>query len=1023
MAASGVSVSARIFLVSAFIAAATAIILSSASISHAGSNLNPPFIHHNLKITLYPDSRRFTAEDTITLPDQPHNSPDREISFELHRGLAPSIRTPDVHMSEESSEVFKSGLLPIEFYRVALPAGLHTFTLAYGGPLDRPDVPLAAEHAQKFSENSDMIAENGVYLSGDSYWYPRFDNELITFTVRVTLPGGWDAVSQGLRIFHDRTKKDTNVQWESPEPQEGIFIVAARFSEYVRPAGHYTAMVFLRSPDSGLADKYLEATVRYITMYEKLIGPYPYKKFALVENLWETGLGMPSFTLLGPKIIRFPFIITSSYPHEILHNWWGNSVFPDMAEGNWSEGLTAYLADYLIKEQEGDGAEFRQATLQNYADYVVGNRDFPIFEFRARHSPSSEAIGYGKSLMFFHMLRQELGDKIFVAGLQEIYRAYKFRFASFDDLRKTFEKVSGLALKGMFDEWILRTGAPKLKLRNVNAHPEKNGYVLNALIEQVQPGRTYHLLIPLAVTMEGKEQAFQSRVSMDKGILELSLHLPAQPLRLDIDPEFDIFRRLDREEMPPALSEALGAKKMLILLPASANSTLLQAYREFAVSLVNAGPDTVGIKLDTEVTKLPSDCAVTLLGFENRFLKEVMASLSGYGVKLNRKSVHIGKNEIQMERNSIVLTSRNPKNKDVALDMIATTVPAALPGLSRKLPHYHKYSYLGFEGDEPSNTLKGRWQVLDSPMTAFIHGRDGAVRKVEMAPLSPRTSLALLPAKISLIKEATMKYASSGMIVFALVLTLSGLAAANPKIQEKVVEYSAPGIVMKGYLAYDENIKGKRPGVMVVHEWWGLNDYTRKRARMLAELGYTALAVDMYGEGKEALNPEEATKLSSGVMKNFDDAVARFTAALDYLKQQPTVDPYNIAAIGYCFGGGIVLNMARQGIDLKGAASFHGSLTPVKPAKPGTVKAKILILNGGADKFITPEQIEAFKQEMKAADVGYQFISYPGALHAFTNPDADMYAKKFNLPIGYNADADRKSWEELKQFLHDIFQK
>ncbi len=140
------------------------------------------------------------------------------------------------------------------------------------------------------------------------------------------------------------------------------------------------------------------------------------------------------------------------------------------------------------------------------------------------------------------------------------------------------------------------------------------------------------------------------------------------------------------------------------------------------------------------------------------------------------------------------------------------------------------------------------------------------------------------------------------------------------------------------------------------------------------------------------------------------------------MKQQPTVDPYNIAAIGYCFGGGIVLNMARQGSDLNGVACFHGSLTAVKPAGPGTVKAKILILNGAADTFVAPEQIEAFKQEMKAANVSYQFISYPGALHAFTNPDADMYAKKYNLHIGYNADADRKSWEDLKKFLHDIFQ-
>ena len=747
MSASRVLVSARICLVSAFIAAVPAIILSSASLSHAEPSHSPPVVHHNLKITLYPDSRRFSAEDTITLPDQFHDGPDREISFELHKGLDPSIRTPEANISAQSSEASKPGLPPLEFYKVVLPAGLNTFTLSYGGTIDQPHLPLTPGQAEKFGENPDMISESGVYLSGDSCWYPRFDNELITFTVRVILPGGWDAVSQGLRTLHDRNKKETDVQWDSPEPQEGIFLVAARFSEYIRPAGHYTAMVFLRSPDSKLADKYLEATVRYITMYEKLIGPYPYKKFALVENLWETGLGMPSFALLGPKIIRFPFIITSSYPHEILHNWWGNSVFPDMSAGNWSEGLTAYLADYLIKEQEEDGAEFRQETMQKYADYVVGNLDFPIFEFRARHSPSSEAIGYGKSLMFFHMLRRELGDNIFVAGLQEIYRVYKFRFASFDDLRKTFEKVSGKDLKWMFDEWILRTGAPKLKLRNVNVHQEKSDYVVTALIEQVQPGKTYRLNIHLAITMGGKERALQSEVSMDKGILELSLHVPARPLRLDIDPEFDLFRRLDRGEMPPALSQALGAKKMLVLLPASAKNTLLQAYREFAGSLVNAGPDTVEIKFDTELTALPSDCAVILLGWENRFIKEAISSLSRYGVILNPKSVRIETNEIQMEKNSIVLTSRNPKNMDMALAIISTTVPAALPGLSRKLPHYHKYSYLGFEGDEPTNILKGRWQVLDSPMTAFIHGRNGAVRKVEMAPLSPRAPLAILPAQ------------------------------------------------------------------------------------------------------------------------------------------------------------------------------------------------------------------------------------------------------------------------------------
>jgi dienelactone hydrolase len=228
---------------------------------------------------------------------------------------------------------------------------------------------------------------------------------------------------------------------------------------------------------------------------------------------------------------------------------------------------------------------------------------------------------------------------------------------------------------------------------------------------------------------------------------------------------------------------------------------------------------------------------------------------------------------------------------------------------------------------------------------------------------------------------------------------------------------------MKGYLAYDESITGKRPGVLVVHEWWGLNDYARKRARMLAELGYTALAVDMYGDGKQAMHPDDAKAFSSELMKNFDVGKARFVAAMEFLKQQASVDPSRIAAIGYCMGGGIVLNMARQSVELKGVASFHGSLTAVKPAQPGVIKAKILVLNGGADKFITPEQIEAFKQEMKEAGADFQFISYPGALHSFTNPEATELGKKFDMPVAYNAKADKESWDEMKNFLSTIFKK
>ncbi len=259
------------------------------------------------------------------------------------------------------------------------------------------------------------------------------------------------------------------------------------------------------------------------------------------------------------------------------------------------------------------------------------------------------------------------------------------------------------------------------------------------------------------------------------------------------------------------------------------------------------------------------------------------------------------------------------------------------------------------------------------------------------------------------------------MAGFAMLVAAVGSDASASTIEGKTVEYMAGQDHMKGYLAYDASAQGKRPGVLVVPEWWGVTDYARTRARMLAGLGYTAFVVDMYGQGRQANNPDEAQKLSSEVMKNFNTTgKTRFMAALDELKKQPTVNPDRIAAIGYCFGGGVVLNMARQGADLKGVVSFHGNLTPVTPAKPGEVRAKILVLHGEADTIAPPKQIAAFKEEMNKAGADYRVVTYPGAKHSFTNPEADQYAKRFNMPVGYNAKADKESWGEMRKFLQQV---
>jgi dienelactone hydrolase len=242
----------------------------------------------------------------------------------------------------------------------------------------------------------------------------------------------------------------------------------------------------------------------------------------------------------------------------------------------------------------------------------------------------------------------------------------------------------------------------------------------------------------------------------------------------------------------------------------------------------------------------------------------------------------------------------------------------------------------------------------------------------------------------------------------------------EPKLKEVNINYMIDSLKMDGYVVYDENIEGKRPAVLVVHEWWGLNDYTKMRARELAKLGYIAMAVDMYGNGKRGDNPTDAGNLAMPFYQNPQMAKSHFDAALNKLKTYNQTDTNNIAGIGYCFGGGVLLNLVRMGEDLKGVVSFHGSLVGT-PANKNLLKAKILVCHGNDDQFVKKEEVEKFKHQMDSIGANYIFKGYDGATHAFTNPDATANGKKFNLPIAYNAAADTASWNEMKIFFTGLF--
>jgi len=246
-------------------------------------------------------------------------------------------------------------------------------------------------------------------------------------------------------------------------------------------------------------------------------------------------------------------------------------------------------------------------------------------------------------------------------------------------------------------------------------------------------------------------------------------------------------------------------------------------------------------------------------------------------------------------------------------------------------------------------------------------------------------------------------------------------AVAGPDIRSEEVTYQAGDRTLVGYLAWDARKEGPRPGVLVVHQWWGHSDYVRKRADMLAELGYTALALDMYGKGRYATHPDDAMKFMNETISNMDVAKERFAAAYEVLQKHGTTNPDDIAAIGYCYGGAVVLHMARFGVDLDGVASFHGMLATEAPAQKGAVKGKILVLHGEADPMVPPEQVEGFKKEMDAAEVDFSFIAYPGAKHAFTDEEATAKGQKFEMPLEYNAEADEKSWAALVEFLSEVF--
>ncbi|WPL17607.1 Aminopeptidase N [Thiorhodovibrio winogradskyi] len=699
-----------------------------APLAQAASQPPLPLVTHRLEVQLDPQESGIVATDQIRLPE-----PRREIHFSLHRDLRPELIGPG-----QLRRIATRGHL--SDYQARLPAPAEEIKLRYQGRI-RHELQEVREGMGRSRQGSlGTIGEDGVFLSGVSGWYPRIAGRMESFRLSVSLPPGWHAISQGegpdqmeAETHESENKSDNETgdssarsHWRESQPQDEIYLIAAPFQLYRQEAEGVDLQAWLRDAATAdtelaeLAERYLAATGDYLQRYSRLIGPYPYAKFALVENFWETGYGMPSFTLLGPRVLRLPFILHSSYPHEILHNWWGNGVFVDWDQGNWSEGLTAYLADHLNQALAGQGSDYRRDQLKAYADYVRTGSDRPLADFRARHSQASQAIGYGKSLMVFHMLRRRLGDEAFILGLRRFYADNLFRHASWADLRHAFEQASGQDLAAFFNAWVRRPGAPRLSLGQVEAQQDPDGgYRITALVHQTQASAVFPLRVPVILhDIQGQPHEHWMDFTTERE-QRVRFKLDRAPLRLALDPLFDSFRWLERGETPIRLSSLFGAPAGTLILPAQAPDALREAYRQLAASW-QRGQAQWRIIEDAEIAELPPG-PVWLIGWENRFLPRFGTGSPDFQLAIDRRQVNVAGTRHAnvspvLTRGFSATDKTTPENGTQPIGWLAADQVAAVAGLARKLPHYGKYGFLLFQGSEPSNLLKAQWSVHASPL-------------------------------------------------------------------------------------------------------------------------------------------------------------------------------------------------------------------------------------------------------------------------------------------------------------------
>ncbi|MGQ9810818.1 MAG: M1 family metallopeptidase [bacterium] len=694
-------------------------------------------LHHSIKISLYPPDRSLKATDSISI--DVGNVPDGgevELRFLLNKSLSVEEVTSDASITnlftQESFDptLFKPEPDSADIDMIKRSKGLFVkirdlphsdpilVCISYSGVLYDSLISPTPNYPKATPTTSGLIDPQGVYLCNQSVWYPIVFDQKFSFSLTVDTPFDWMPLSQGRRSF-ERIETIGGEQrlitgWAEKGLMEEIYLVAARFYRYERYSGGVGLMAYLREPDDSLANCYIEAAGNYIAMYENLIGKYPFDKFALVENFWQTGFGMPSFTLLGDRVTRLPFIVKTSYGHEILHNWWGNSVYVDYAKGNWCEGLTTYCADYLYKEMQSpeDAREYRHNTLIGYINNVDSEKEFPLSRFRERYDAASQSIGYGKSLMVFHMLRTQIGDSLFWEGLRSFYDEFKFKTASWDDLARTFSRITGKDYSWFFNQWVNTKGAPYIRIAHADWKETEGGFKIDLTLAQDEP--PFVLDIPVVILTDHGEEKCNVRLSEPKQ--DFSLKSRARPITLKIDPGYDLMRRLDIDEIPMTIGGLFAQKSLIGVI----GNQLDQEQRQKMVVIANKWGLEEKLYDEEDVSEeMLQSHSIWFLGQGE--LARSMIEKAYESVRIDDGLLRMGDKEMEIADGTAIFTIRNPDKKTLAFGFVLSQDIDGFLEVAPRVPHYSTYSYLGFRKQQME--IKGIWQQNVSPLVIDFQAR------------------------------------------------------------------------------------------------------------------------------------------------------------------------------------------------------------------------------------------------------------------------------------------------------------